>query len=184
MADTLDKKELHKLAAKIVDLEGREPVIINQTIIKPEDRETTISEIEIKEDSIFVEDYYPNKENPFITYNNKLSTTTSTGIGKFSFTGITLTAVITETDKGIFEADIKVPDFINITKVDIHSKPLDNKKKKKDNFGILIGSNYGKDIKQNKNFIDLNSYVRYKKFYLGGGFNTKGDIRFGGKLEL
>ena len=182
VADTLTKSELKKLAGDIVDLQNRKPIIVERIIIKPEYIEKEIDGVKVDKDSVYIEDYYPNKESPFLKYSNRFSLKSEKGISQFEFDSINLSAVITQRKDGLFEADIKGPEFLKISNVDIQSIPLTPEKP--DNFGILMGVDYGVDFKNKTNFINVSSYIRNKKFYIGGGVNTNGQFSGGVKYEF
>lgn len=138
--------------------------------------------IYINKDSIFIKDYYPNKSNYFLEYSNKLSLKDTIGKSYFKFKPLNLDIVITQKEDGLFEADIKTPEYIKLEKIDIQAVPL--KFKKKDNFGVLIGTGLGKNFENNKNYINGNIYLRYKKVYIGIEGNTINQSLIGIKKEF
>ena len=186
VADSLTKKELIKLSKEIIELKGREPVVVQKIKFIPKPKEKKIDTVKKEKDSIFIVDYYPSKENSFLKYTNRFSTKTQTGNSKFDLNSIDIDIVMTQRKDGMFEANIKTPKFITVQNVDIQSIPLIYNQPKKDNYGILVGINYGKNLNSNnsRQFLELDSFIRYKKIYLGGGINTRGDVKAGIKVEL
>lgn len=182
VADTLNTNELRKLAKEVTDLKNRKPIIIEKTVIRPEYIEKEIDGVYVEKDSVFIEDFYPQKDNPFLEYTNKFSITTQKGASKFKFNPIELTKVVSEGDNGIFRVDFKGPEWLKVESIDIQATPL--VQEKKDKFGILLGIDYGKNINTNEKFLGLNSYIRYNKVYIGGGATSNGDIRGGIKIEF
>ena len=77
---------------------------------------------------------------------------------------------------------MKVPDFMKIGTIDIQALP--QRVYKKDNWGYLFGVEYGRDLNTNINLININSYIRFKKFYIGGQFNTNNSYSYGIKIEF
>ena len=181
LADTLTQKQLNKLAQEVTDLKNRKPIIVEKTIIRPEYIEKEIDGIYVDNDSISIVDYYPQKENPFLEYTNKFSITTQKGNSQFKFNPIELNKVVTEKD-GLYTVDFKGPEWLQVESLDIQARPL--APEKKDRFGILFGVDYGKNLNTNQNIIGIDSYIRFNKFYLGGGINSQGDLKGGIKIEL
>lgn len=182
VADTLTQKQLEKLAAEVTELKNRKPVSVTKTIIQPVRIEKEVDSISSKGDSIFVEDYYPNKTNPFLRYTNRLSLTTLKGESDFLFSPINLSQVVTKKEDGLYQVDFKGPDFLEVKSLDIQTEP--QLEPVKDNWGTLIGIEYGKNLDSNKNVFGVNVYERYKKFYLGGSITTNKDFMGGLKIEL
>ena len=82
----------------------------------------------------------------------------------------------------MYTIDFKGPEWLTVESLDIQAKPL--APEKRDRFGILFGVDYGKNLSNDNQFIEVNSYLRLNKFYLGGGINSQGDIKGGIKIEL
>ena len=182
VADTLTKKELKKLAEKIVDLENRDPVSITKTIIQPVEIRKETDSILVEKDSVFISDFYPNKENPFLKYTNRFSLKTQKGESAFTFDTINLTQVVTKKKDGLYQVDFKGPDFLQLKSIDIQAEPM--APKEIDRVGFLFGVNYGKEMNTNMEFIEIDSYLRINKFYIGAGLNSKWDFKAGIKIEL
>lgn len=185
VADTLTKQQLVKLAADIVELKNRKPVSVTTTIIKPVEIIKETDNISVKQDSVFIKDFYPNKDNPFLKYSNRFSLKTQKGLSTFSFDTISLKQVVTKKENGLYQIDFKGPDFLELKSIDIQTEPI--VEPVKDNWGTLIGVDYGTNLDKVKNidnFVELSVYQRYKKFYLGVGVTTNKDVKGGIKIEF
>lgn len=182
VADTLTQKQLKKLAAEITELKNRKPVSVTKTIIQPVRIEKEIDSVSSEGDSIFIEDHYPNKVSPFLRYTNRLSLTTLKGESAFTFNPISLSQVVTKKEDGLYQVDFKAPDFLEVKSLDIQTEP--QLEPVKDNWGTLIGLEYGKNLDTNKQLLGINVYERYKKFYFGGSVTTNKDFMGGFKIEF
>lgn len=182
VADTLTQKELKRLAEELIDLKNRKPVSITKTVVQPVEIRKEVDSISIQKDSIFIADYYPNKINPFLTYTNRLSLNTETGVSNFNFNQITLSTVVTQKKDGLYQVDFKGPEFLKLKSLDIQTEPTETTSK--DNWGTLIGVEYGQNLKNNTNIFEANIYQRYKKFYIGGSVSTNKDLKGGIKFEF
>lgn len=184
VADTLTRSQLNELARQIVDIKKLQPVSVTTTVIKPINVVKETNEVKVSEDSISIQDFYPNKDNPFLTYKNKLSLTTQSGVSTFDFNEITLKEVISKKENGLYQVDFKGPPFIQVKSINIQTEPIE--KEVKDKKGVLIGLSYGTnlDSKESSNFVELNVYQRYNKFYIGGGVDTNKNVKGGVKIEL
>ena len=181
VADSLTEKQLKRQAEKIIELEGRKPIIVEKIVVVPEYIEKPVDNITVKEDSIYIEDYYPNKQNPFLIYTNTFSYINQEGISKFNFLPITLGKVITEKDNGLYQIDFKGPKWLIVESIDIQAEPL--AEETKDNWGTLIGFEYGKTLDIEEDIFEINVYQRYKKFYVGGAISSDKNLKVGLKFE-
>lgn len=182
VADTLTKKELKRLAEDIIELKNRKPVSVTKTIIQPVEIRKETDSVSVTKDSVFIEDFYPGKDNSFLKYTNRLSLTTQQGISNFDFQSITLTNVVTKKENGLYQVDFKGPEFLELKSLDIQTEPVIQPVK--DNWGTLIGLEYGKNLDSDENIFELNAYQRYKKFYIGGGVSSNKNIKGGFKIEF
>lgn len=181
IADSLTRRQLKEQAEKIIELEGRKPIIVEKIVVIPEYIEKPTDDITVKEDSIYIEDYYPSKQNPFLTYTNTLSYTNQEGISKFNFSSITLGKIITQKKDGLYRVDFKGPEWLVVESIDIQAEPLT--KETKDNWGTLIGFEYGKTFNIEEDIFEINIYQRYKKFYIGGAISSDKNLKVGLKFE-
>lgn len=182
VADTLTRKELEKLAKEVVDLKNRKPISITRTIIQPEKIIKETDSIIRKGDSIFIEDYYPQKEDYFLKYTNRLSIENKKGQSNFDWGDIELKQVVSKKPNGLYRVDFKGPDFLKLKSLDIQTEP--EKIIEKDRLGILVGAEYGKNLTTDQQFFEANLYQRINKFYIGGSVNTNLDFSAGIKVEL
>lgn len=163
-------------------MQNRKPVSVTRTIIQPVRIEKETDTIEREGDSIRIVDFYPDKLNPFLKYTNNFSLITNTGNSSFNFNPITLTQVVTEKDGGLYQIDFKTPDFLQVNSIDIQTTPM--APPPVDNWGTLIGIEYGKNLESQQNIFEINAYQRYKKFYFGGAVSTNKDVKGGIKFEF
>lgn len=182
VADTLSERQIKDLTKEIVDLKGIKPETIIKIITKIKEVEKSTDSVSIKQDSIFIEDYYPKKENYLIKYINKTSLTNTKGVSKFEFNKFQITGVISEQSDGLFIFNLKTPEFIEVGGIEVQSLPKETIKK--DNWGYLFGAGYGQNINSKESFININSYIRYKKFYIGLEATTQGNLLGGIKVEF
>lgn len=182
VADSLNKQQLKDLVKENFKLKNTKPKIIEKIVFKIKEVEKPTDQVNIENDSIYIEDYYPDKENFLIKYINKTSITNQKGISKFNFNPFEITGVISQREDGIYQFDLKVPDYVKIGKIDIQAIPIEEVKV--DNFGYLFGVGYGQNIETKENFININSYIRYKKFYVGLEATTQGNLLGGIKVEF
>lgn len=182
VADTLTQSQLKKITQEIIDLKNRKPISVTTTIVKPVQIVKDTDNIDVKEDSVFIEDYYPRKEYYFLKYTNRLSLKTKKGISDFNFSPIKLTQVVTKKDNGLYQVDFKGPHFFEVESLDIQTEPI--LEPKKDNWGTLIGIEYGKNLDTKNNIFEINAYQRYKKFYIGGAVSNDNNLKAGIKFEF
>lgn len=182
VADTLTSKELKRLAERIVDLENREPVSVTKTVIQPVKIIKETDSITREGDSISITDFYPNKVNPFLKYTNNFSLVTNKGNSFFDWNPITLTEVVTKKNDGLYQIDFLAPEFIKVNSIDIQTEPM--AKPIPDNWGTVIGIEYGKNLETKTNVFEINAYQRYKKIYFGGAISTNKDLKGGIKFEF
>mgnify|MGYP003654526179 FL=1 len=182
VADTLTSKQLTDLAAQITELKNRKPISVTKTIIQPIEVLKETDNIVVEQDSVFIEDYYPKKENAFLKYNNRFSLKTQKGKSTFKFAPIVLNQVVTKKDNGLYQVDFKGPDFLELKSIDIQTEPM--APQKVDNWGTLVGVEYGQNLETSTNIYGINLYQRYKKIYLGASFNTDNSVKGGIKIEF
>jgi len=174
VADTLTQRELNKIVKELgIALEAK-PKIVYKTKIVIKEIEKPTDSVSIKGDSISIVDYYPQKTDYFVKYENVITVKDTTGISKFSFNPVDISIVISQREDGVFESDIKVPEFMTVGNVDIQSVPMSIPKVK--NFGMLFGVGLGKSFKDQETYLKLSGGVRYKKFYIDVGGGTNGTL--------
>lgn len=171
VADTLRVKDLERIVDSLnIELKAK-PRIVYQIKYVPKEVEKPVDSISIQDGVIGIEDFYPEKDNYFIRYRNKISLVDSTGTGIWSFNPLSVSAVISERSDGMFVADFKTPSWLSIESVDIQATPLTPTKI--DNFGWLLGVGVAKDFRDDAFYGRLSGGIRYKKIYLilGAGTN-------------
>jgi hypothetical protein len=182
VADTLKLKEVQKLVDSLGIQLDTKPKVVFQTEFVPVEIEKPVDSISIIDDIISIVDYYPQKENYFIRYQNKVSLLDKKGNSIFSFNPVDISIVLSQREDGLFQSDVKVPDFLSVGDVDIRSTPLEPTGV--DNFGLLLGAGLGKDFKTEETFLRVSGGLRFKKFYLDVGANTNQVIDAGIKFEF
>lgn len=148
VADTATKKELKdKIKDLDFQLENREPITLTEYIFIPISKEGD-AEVAIKDSIVDIKDFYPEKENPFIEYTNRLNINSKSSESNFKLNPIEIRILLTQKEDGMFEQDIQLPDFLEISKLDIESVPLYNKISN-DKGRLFIGVNAGYDFNNN-----------------------------------
>ena len=173
VSDSLTKKELKK---KVRDLEikVKNPIIAQNISFRPTNIKKIPDTVYIEKGDIIIKDYYPSKEEAFIEY---IFTKRKDSIkSNFNFLeDVDINLVINETKLGVFESNIKAPNFIKLNEVEINMLPKQTVNKVK-NFGFLLGAGLQKNT--NNSSIILNTGVRYKKTYLQLQATTNQSIGF------
>lgn len=170
VADSLKQSELNKLVKDLkIELDAK-PKIIEVIKWKPRPVEKPTDDVVVKGDSINIRDYYPTKEKRFITYESKIDISTQKGTSVWAFESVEMTIVISQRKDGIFQADVKVPEWIEIGSIDIQATPMELPPP--DKFGWLLGVGGGTDFLTGAHFGRLGGGIRYKKIYLNVGANT------------
>lgn len=182
IADTLTISQLNKKIRQLqIDLKAK-PKVITEIEYIPKEIEKEVEVVKVVGDTVKIEDYYPNKENYFVKYDNEVSIKDKKGTSKFSFRPLKVTSVVSQRNSGLFQVDFKTPEWLEISSVNIQSTPLEKEKVK--NFGILIGAGIGRNFDENKNNIRIESGIRFKRMYLDLGFNTSNTADLTLKFEL
>lgn len=175
VADTLTQIELNKIVDSL-ELLTENPKIVEVIKIVPKEVEKEVDKVVVKDSTLEIEDFYPNKENPFIRYNSKINLLTQKGKSKFTPYPFDIVLSIGQKEDGTFELDSKLPEIFNVTDIQVQATPMTPEKK--DNFGILLGAGGGKNFHLQDPYIRVNTGIRYKKTYLqlGGNTNNTADL--------
>lgn len=181
IADTLTNKELKKVIDSL-ELKVKNPEIVIQEVIVIKEIEKEVDGIVVKDSTLTIDDNYPNKDNPFVTYNAVFNLKDSTGVSKFTFSPIKLSLGIGLNKNGTYYVNTKVPDFIEVKDVVVQALPMIPSKK--DNFGVLVGGGLGFDLTDGTQFLELNAGIRIHKFYLGVAGTTNNTVTAGAKIEF
>lgn len=156
--------------------------MVTQTKYKFKYIEKDIDSLQLLEDTLKIVDYYPNKNKPFVTYKSNINLNTKKGISSFNLEPIEIKGVIAQRKDGLFDYDIKVPDFIEVSSIDIQSIPLEKEKPK--NISYIVGSSIGRDLDSKKTFYNINGYIKYKKVYIGAEVFSNNQVSGGIKIQF
>jgi hypothetical protein len=181
VADTLKLKELNKEVAKL-KIKVSNPVILEKIRLVPIEVEKRIDTTTINQDSIMIVDYYPTKENWFTKYNAKLDLKNNVNIGKFTFTDLNISIVISEQSDGTFRSELKAPSFIKVTKLDVIALPMETMKV--DNFGVLAGGMLSYNMENGDVGYSIMGGIRIKKTNIITSINTNKEIGIGTLIEF
>lgn len=171
LADSLTQKELNKIVDSLKIKLDAKPKIIYKTKIVIEEVEKPIDSISIDGDTVNIVDHYPDKEEPFVTYKNKFSLSTQTGISDWKFTPFNLSIVVSQRSDGIWQTDTQVPDFMTITDITVQGTPQEPPEKR-NRFGFILGAGAGQQLLDNTTYYRVETGIRWGKTYLDVGFNT------------
>jgi len=183
-ADTLTIKDLKKLNDSLgLELENPETVTVVKWKIKYLDK--PVDSVGVKDSTLTLVDSYPDALKPFVTYRLNLDLNNLKGNGSWDFTPQEIYLGIGQNEDGTYSVNSKVPDFFEITGLDVQSLPMETQKP--DNFGILLGANVGRNFMDKSNLYGLSGGLRLKKFYVDTdvllGDNTLIGL-FGVKIEF
>lgn len=165
VADTLALRELRKINDSL-ELELETPVVVTRVVAAPKDKETTIDDIAVTDSTFTFTDYYPEKEDAFVTYSAEVDTKSKTGKGEFKFKEIELSLGIGQNEDGTYSLNTKVPEFLTINNIQVQGTPLEPLQEKPDNFGLILGAGVGQDFRDDSMFGKIEAGIRFKKVYL------------------
>lgn len=181
VADTLTIRELNKLNDSL-NLELKDPKEVVVVKWKYKESISPIDNVEVTDSIVKITDYYPNKEDRFITYSGEVNKNTESGVGNFKFETQELKLGIGQNKDGTYSVNTGVPEYLKITDIDVRSLPIE--KVKSDDFGWLLGASIGKDLKDAENYLKVSAGIRYKKIYLKAGAGSNGTTEVGIDIEL
>jgi len=176
VADSLTQRDLNRLIDSLkIPVKGTVKQI-TRLAFQPKTQDTKIDSIKVENDSIHFEDFYPQKKDYFTKYEGKLNTATKSGKGKFSFSPQNINLVITQEADKSYKVTAGVPEYFNITGLDVQSLPI--KEPEINNWGTLLGGGLGKDFKDNSWYLKVGGGIRYKKviLQLSGATNKTVDV--------
>ncbi|AGO47592.1 structural protein [Cellulophaga phage phi4:1] len=181
VADTLTKSEMREKIKELgIDLKNAQ--LAQKIVFVPVDKKTVITEVVKTDTTLTFEDYYPQKDNFFVKHTTGYNTKTNVALGEFNFNPITLALGIAQQSDGTYKVATKLPEFFKINSIDVQSLPLTPVKK--DVFGVLVGVDYVQPLHREGFDIDINSYIRINKVYIGGGYRTDNTLKGGFKIEF
>lgn len=181
VADTLTKREMKRVIDSL-GLELKNAILVAEVVFKPKDTIKEIITVGYKDSIINIQDFYPSKKNPFIEYSAKYNLKDSIGFGEFKFTPVKLALGIGQNKDGTFRVNTKVPEFIEVTTVDVKALPI--AKPKPDNFGLIFGAGYGTNLTNKEQFLKASAGVRVKKIYIEAEGATNNTVSAGLKFEF
>ena len=183
VADTLTIKELKKLNDSLGLALEKKPKVIIQTEFLPAPQTGGADVSVVPSGEIKISDRYPKTEEvPFVEYEALVSLEDTTAIGTWKFNPIRINLGIEETEEGLFRVNTKVPDWLQVNSIDVQSLPMTLPTE--DKFGWLLGGGYGKDFRNDSNFLYLSGGIRFKKIYLELNGGTNETISTGLKFEF
>lgn len=180
VADTLTKRQLKK-RVKELEFKIENPIETGVIVLDFDEKETNIQG-EKKDSIISITDYYPSKEDPFITYSASINTFDYTTRGIFQIKSLELLTAKGISKDNTTEFNIKVPKFATVSSLDIQSR--ENYVPKKDDFGYLLGGQAVMDYNTKEVHAGINFGIRYKKTYLTVGTTTNNTIQTGLTFEF
>lgn len=162
VADSLTKRQMRN----VIDSLGIEVVRKASQVItldaEVREIEKVVDKIVYVNKKVQVEDYYPNKEKPFVRY------TLNDTISSFKFYPINLSLALSQGKDGIWTVDSKVPEFMKIT--DINAVGLSKREVKK-RTPFLLGA--GIEFRENESPLQVIGGVKTGDLYILGSYNTK-----------
>ena len=175
VADSLTKREMKKLIDSLEIEAIKNPKIVTIVDVQVKEGKKTVDTLYLPTENkkLYVSDYYPNKEKPFVNY------TLNDTIGRFKFYPFQMSLVILETEAGNWVVDTKVPEYFEITDIKAVARPKPTIQK---TTPFYIG---GKVQKQNEEYpISVLGGFRIKRVIIFGGVNTKGQAEIGTLYNL
>lgn len=174
-ADTLTIKQLNKLNDSL-ELKLENPEVVSVVKWKIKYKEKPVDGIVVKDSTLNLVDTYPDSLNPFVTYKLKLDLSKLKGTGAWDFTPQKLVLGIGQNEDGTYSVNTKVPDFLEITGLEVNSLPMADTKV--DNFGFMVGPKVGRNFIGSGNIYGISGGIRYKKLYIDS------DVLVGDELLL
>lgn len=143
----------------------KKPKTIIETDVRIEKGEKVVDTVFLptQNSKLYVSDYYPNKENPFVNYSLKDT------VGKFKFYPVKLSLVISENKDGTFQVDTKMPEYFTI--VGIKATGVRTKEEDRRTPFYLGG---GIQKQGDKTPLSILGGVKIKNTLIIGGVNTEG----------
>lgn len=175
IADTLTIGELRKEIKRLEIENIKKPKTVTVIDWKIRDGQGRVDTLYLPMDGkpLYVSDYYPNKEKPFVNYTLKDS------IGKFKFYPSQISLVVSENPDGTWKTDVKTPEYFEIT--DIKAVGIKRPTIQKTT-PFYIG---GKVQKQNERYpLSVLGGFRVQRTIIFGGINTDGNVELGTLYNL
>lgn len=183
VADTLTIKQLKNVVSDL-GLKVDNPKIVTRIVYQQKDVEKPVDGVVVKEDSLFIEDYYPNKEKSTLKYTANVNIKTKKGVGKFKFQPQGLDLIVSETAKGLWKTTLKTDnEFVTINSVDVQSLPSVTSDKT-NNWGTLGGLKYNMGLSEKSENVEVIGGIRYKRVNIIGSANTNKQVGIGLLFEF
>lgn len=173
-------KEENKELYKDIKDDNKLPISYTNIEAQPKNKVDTIIIRDTIKDGHYYKvfnDFYPNNEKPFITYKGEINN--NSVLGEFKFNPFELDLVISEKEKGIFEADLNAPEWLTVNSLEVNSLPLKNIKK--DNFDWMLGGAAGLNTQDNTPVFDIEGGFRYKESLFSIQGTSNKEIKLGFK---
>lgn len=181
VADTLTKNQLRK-EVEDLKIKVKDGVIVEKIVLVPVEVEKEVDSLKITKDSLTIIDYYPKKNDWFTRYEAIVSFKDSTSLGKFTFGELPISLVISQQEDGTFKSDLKAPDFITISKLNVLALPLTPKKE--DNFGFLAGGKVNRNFENGNLGYEIIGGFRFKKVNVITSVNSNQEFGIGTLIEF
>lgn len=181
VADTLTIRDLKKVVDSLGIEIKKKPKIVERIVFKFIEVEKPVDGFVVTDSTFELEDTYPDKVAPFIKYNFKYSFLTSQSQGKFTIGKIPIGIVISG-ERGVYQADIKAPDFIEVESIDFQGTPFEDYTP--NHFGWLAGVGYYNNILEQTNSLGLSGGIRYRKLYVIGSVQTNTTVAIKSLIEF
>lgn len=181
VADTLTKKQLSE-KIKELGIQLKNAELAQKIVFVPRDTITIIKEIKKTDSTLTFINFYPKKESYFVKHTTKVNTKDTTATGEFNFNPVTLSLGIAQQKNGTYKVVTKLPEYFTIKSLDVESLPTQREESNK--WGILVGADYIQNLQTQKVDLGIDTYIRFKKFYIGGGITTNKDAKAGIKIEF
>lgn len=174
LADTLTKRKLKRLSDSL-KLELENPKVVEVIKFLPaEVKEKEIEVIKIKDTIITTIDYYPKEEGYFIKHSSTINTKTSKGETDWAFSEQEVRLGIDQNKDGTYVVKTKVPEYLKITGIDVQSQPTE--KEGQDNYGVILGAGYNKNLENKKEGIQASLGYRFNRVILLGNISTNNTL--------
>ena len=182
VADTLTKKQL-KQKIDSLKIKVKEPKVVEEIVFVPKEVvKKEVDTVVVKDSTVNIVDFYPQKENYFIKYSSTINTLKKEATSDWNFKPKKISLAIGLDKNGMYEVKTKVPEFIKITSIDVQTEP--KKVINNDNFGYLIGAGYGTNLNTEESYLNINTGIRYKNTYLLINVGTNNTINGGLTFEF
>lgn len=180
-----DSNTIRELNIKVdsLEVEVKNPKIVEKLVVDFEVIEKPVDGFVVNDSIITINDSYPDKVSPFVTYDFNLNLITNKSLGKFKFNKIPIDIIISEEKDGLHKADIIAPDFIIVDDFTFNSLPM-AEENRVDNFGWLAGAGMYNNFVEQRSGLELTGGLRYKKVYLLGSIQTNSIVSAKALIEF